>query len=222
MNPCDTRTLDLFGQDDNGGAVLSLAEGAVLLRGFVAEQGAALIQAIETIRAAACLRQMETPGGFTMSAEMTNCGALGWVSDRTGYRYQPTDPVSGQPWPVMPELFQQIADEAARAAGFEGFEPDACLINRYRPGARMSLHQDKNERDFAQPIVSVSLGLPVVFQFGGLRRNERPQRVLLEHGDVVVWGGPARLRYHGVLALKPGHHSLTGECRFNLTLRRAR
>lgn len=222
MNPYDTRTLDLFGQDDNSGAVLSLAEGAVLLRGFVAEQGAALMHAIETIRAAAALRQMETPGGFTMSAEMTNCGALGWVSDRTGYRYQPTNPVSGQPWPAMPELFRQVAHEAARVAGFEGFEPDACLINRYRPGARMSLHQDKNERDYAQPIVSVSLGLPVVFQFGGLRRNDRPQRVVLEHGDVVVWGGPARLRYHGVLALKPGHHPLTGECRFNLTLRRAR
>ncbi|MDX1754580.1 MAG: DNA oxidative demethylase AlkB [Marinobacter sp.] len=214
-------TPDLFDQNSAVAAVLALADGAVVLRRFALGRAEALVRHIETVQSQAAFRQMKTPGGYTMSAAMTNCGRLGWVTDRTGYRYQSTDPQSGEPWPAMPALFSRLAGDAACAAGFDEFAPDACLINRYRPGARMSLHQDKNERDFGQPIVSVSLGLPVVFQFGGLRRNDRPQRVLLEHGDVVVWGGPSRLRYHGVLALKPGQHPLTGECRFNLTLRRA-
>lgn len=156
-----------------------------------------------------------------MSAAMTNCGALGWITDRSGYRYSSTDPQSGQPWPEMPYAFRTLARTAAEEAGFPGFLPDACLMNRYEPGAKMSLHQDKDEHDFSQPIVSVSLGLPAVFLFGGLERSDKAARVPLHHGDVVVWGGPARLRYHGILPLKTGEHSLTGAYRFNLTLRSA-
>jgi alkylated DNA repair protein (DNA oxidative demethylase) len=150
---------------------------------------------------------------------MTNAGPLGWVSDRRGYRYDPIDPDSGKPWPAMPDVFLELAETAAARAGFSGFVPDACLINRYEPGTRLTLHQDRNERDFGQPIVSVSLGIPAVFQFGGMRRTDRALRVPLAHGDVVVWGGPARLRYHGVLPLKPNQHEALGECRINLTLR---
>jgi len=156
-----------------------------------------------------------------MSVAMTNCGALGWVTDRTGYRYDAIDPESGKPWPRIPDSFVRLAAGAAAQAGFERFVPDACLINRYQPGSRLSLHQDRNERDFSEPIVSVSLGLPAVFLFGGLRRGEKANRVPLEHGDVVVWGGPARMRYHGVLPLKQGHHPLLGNRRVNLTFRRA-
>ncbi len=180
-----------------------------------------LIKAIERIAAQAPFRHMITPGGFRMSVAMTNCGPLGWVSDRTGYRYSPVDPESSHPWPEMPACFRELAKNAGEAAGFVNFEPDACLINRYEPGAKMSLHQDKDERDFKQPIVSVSLGLPAVFQFGGDRRSGGAARIPLQHGDVVVWGGPARLRYHGVLALKEGDHPKLGACRVNLTFRRA-
>jgi len=165
---------------------------------------------------------MRTPGGFSMSVAMTNCGAFGWVSDPTGYRYSPTDPETGAAWPAMPAALAELATRAAAAAGFAGFAPDACLVNRYEPGARLTLHQDKDERDFAAPIVSVSLGVPAVFLFGGLKRKDRPRRVPLEHGDVVVWGGPARLRYHGVAKLETAQHAFAGNARINLTLRRAR
>jgi alkylated DNA repair protein (DNA oxidative demethylase) len=164
---------------------------------------------------------MVTPGGFRMSVAMTSCGTWGWVSDASGYRYDVNDPERGKPWPRMPEPLLRLARDAATSAGFVGFEPDSCLINRYDPGARLSLHQDKDERDYDAPIVSVSLGLPAVFLFGGMRRAERPKRVPLTHGDVVVWGGPARLRFHGVMPLKDGQHSLTGACRINLTYRKA-
>ena len=164
---------------------------------------------------------MVTPGGFTMSVALTNCGDCGWSSDRQGYRYRPDDPLSGRPWPAMPALFRELAASAAQSAGYAGFEPDACLINRYAPGARMSLHQDRDEADFSQPIVSVSLGMSAVFQFGGLTRSAPVARVLLEHGDVVIWGGADRLRYHGVLALKGAAHPATGAQRLNLTFRRA-
>src|SRR5262249_36146035 len=160
----------------------------------------------EKVAAQAPFRHMVTPGGFRMSVAMTNCGALGWVTDQTGYRYDPVDPESGECWPRMPESFLRLARDAAARAGFANFVPDACLINRYRPGARLTLHQDKNERDFGAPIVSVSLGIPAVFLFGGLKRADKTVRVTLRHGDVVVWGGPDRLRYHGVLPLKEGHH----------------
>lgn len=198
-----------------------LDPGAAVLRGFATPVEAVLLADVDEVAARAPFRHMVTPGGHRMSAAMTNCGALGWVTDRTGYRYDPTDPESGKPWPRMPAAFLRLAVDAAAEAGFPGFVPDACLVNRYEPGARLTLHQDKNERDFRQPIVSVSLGIPAMFLFGGLKRTDRPRRVLLEHGDVVVWGGPARLRYHGVMPLKEGHHPLVGDHRINLTLRKA-
>jgi alkylated DNA repair protein (DNA oxidative demethylase) len=198
-----------------------IAPGATLLRQFLARGDTALLRALEGVAAKAPFRHMITPGGFRMSAAMTNCGALGWVSDRKGYRYATADPESGRPWPAMPEVLLTLAQEASANAGFPQFVPDSCLINRYDPGAKLTLHQDKNERDFAQPIVSVSLGLPAVFLFGGLKRGDKVVRVSLTHGDVVVWGGAARLRYHGVMPLKQGHHPLVGDYRINLTFRKA-
>jgi alkylated DNA repair protein (DNA oxidative demethylase) len=167
-------------------------------------------------------RHMVTPGGFRMSVAMTNCGQVGWVSDRKGYRYDACDPETGLPWPPMPESFSRLAADAACEAGYAGFQPDACLVNRYEPGARLTLHQDRDERDYTAPIGSVSLGLPAVFRFGGTTRKDRPRRIPLESGDIVVWGGPTRLAYHGVAALKDGDHPLTGRCRINLTFRKAR
>jgi alkylated DNA repair protein (DNA oxidative demethylase) len=199
----------------------SLGQGAVILRCFALHDQCALLNAVNEVTTIAPFRHMVTPGGFRMSVAMTNCGALGWVTDRTGYRYDPIDPESGRNWPSMPEDFLQLAANAAQEAGFARFVPDACLINRYEPGARLSLHQDKDELDFSQPIVSVSLGLPAVFQFGGAERSDKTARVPVVHGDVVVWGGPARLRYHGVLALKEGFHPLLGGYRINLTFRKA-
>ena len=198
-----------------------LADGAVLLRRFAEAEGPALLAAVEQVVAAAPFRNMVTPGGYTMSVAMTNCGAAGWVTDRRGYRYQGDDPATGQPWPTMPAIFADLAGRAAAAAGFEGFAPDACLINRYDPGTRLTLHQDRNECDFAAPIVSVSLGLPATFLFGGLERKERPKRLRIENGDVAVWGGPSRLAFHGIDTLAEGDHPLTGRRRINLTLRRA-
>ena len=202
-------------------SVERLGPGATILRRFAISEEKEVMAAFENVIAAAPFRHMVTPGGFTMSVEMTNCGALGWVSDRTGYRYETLDPLSGKAWPAMPAPFLRLAATAAREAGFEGYVPDACLINRYAPGARLTLHQDKDEQDFQAPIVSVSLGLPATFQFGGLKRADKLVRVQLSHSDVVVWGGPDRLRYHGVLALKEGDHPLTGHHRVNLTFRRA-
>jgi alkylated DNA repair protein (DNA oxidative demethylase) len=198
-----------------------LAPGALLLRRFAEPQAATLLADLQQVLDAAPLRHMVTPGGFRMSVAMTNCGALGWVSDARGYRYDAFDPQSGRTWPPLPPSFLALAIEAAAQAGFPGFLPDACLVNRYAPGARLTVHQDRNERDFGAPIVSVSLGLPAVFLFGGVKRQDRTARVPLAHGDVVVWGGPARLFHHGVLALKDGRHALTGGCRINLTFRKA-
>ncbi len=214
-------TQDLFGELPVELTRENLMEGAMVLRQFALADAGQLLNDIQQVTVQAPFRQMKTPGGHTMSVAMSCCGVLGWVTDSRGYRYQSEDPVSGRPWPAMPESFCKLARDAATAAGFAGFEPDACLINRYQPGAKMGLHQDKDERDFSQPIVSVSIGLPVAFQFGGLKRNDRPVRVPLTHGDVVVWGGAARLRYHGVLTLKAGGHPLTGPYRYNLTFRRA-
>jgi DNA oxidative demethylase len=199
----------------------TLAPGALLLRGFARDEAAALVAAVAEIAAIAPFRQMVTPGGYRMSVAMTNCGAAGWVTDRRGYRYAPLDPLTGRPWPAMPEIFRDLARRAAEAAGFADVTPDACLINRYEPGARLSLHQDKDERDASAPIVSVSLGLPAIFLWGGLRRNDRPRRVVMESGDVAVWGGPARFTYHGIAPLAEGEHPLTGRARINLTLRKA-
>ena len=198
-----------------------MAEGAVLLRGFAGPVEAGLLAAISEIEAQAPFRRMFTPGGHQMSVAMTNCGNAGWVTDRSGYRYDAADPESGNPWPAMPPVLRELAEAAAQEGGYAGFAPDACLINRYEPGAKMSLHQDRDEEDFSAPIVSVSLGLPAIFLFGGPKRSDTPQRYRLAHGDVVVWGGPSRLYFHGVAPLADGEHPLFGRKRINLTFRRA-
>jgi alkylated DNA repair protein (DNA oxidative demethylase) len=212
---------DLLAGAGPGGESERLAEGAVLLRRFALAESAALVAAVGEIAAAAPFRHMITPGGFRMSVAMTNCGAAGWVTDRSGYRYAREDPASGQPWPGMPAAFRSLAARAAAAGGFDGFAPDACLINRYEPGTKLSLHRDEDERDLSAPVVSVSLGLPAIFLWGGLSRKDRPARVGLESGDVVVWGGAARLVYHGIAPLAEGEHRLTGISRINLTFRAA-
>lgn len=198
-----------------------LANGAVLLRGFCAAEARTLLQDLESLAESAPFRHMTTPGGYRMSVAMTNCGPFGWVSDEGGYRYSATDPLSGEPWPAMPESFVRLALGSAEEAGYAGFGPDACLVNRYEPGAKLSLHQDKDERDYRAPIVSVSLGLPATFLFGGKRRKDPIRRIRVTHGDVVVWGGPARLTYHGISPLADGEHPLTGRHRINLTFRKA-
>lgn len=213
-------TLDLFA-DESPMGIEPIGPQSVVLRGHALPHAAPLLAAVDGVMAQAPLRHLVTPGGFTMSVAMTNCGTLGWTSDRRGYRYSAIDPVSGQPWPAMPAVFAQLAGEAAAAAGFEGFAPDACLINQYLPGSRLSLHQDRDERDLVAPIVSVSLGMPATFLFGGLARADKTARVLLRHGDVVVWGGMDRLRHHGVLPLKDQPHPLLGGRRINLTFRKA-
>jgi alkylated DNA repair protein (DNA oxidative demethylase) len=199
-----------------------MAEGGVLLRGFALPVEADLIAALRVIAGSAPFRHMMTPGGHQMSVAMTNCGRVGWVTDRAGYRYDTNDPEAGTPWPAMPAAFRELAAQAASRAGFAGFAPDACLINRYQPGARMSLHQDKDELDLGAPIVSVSLGLPAIFLFGGLKRSDRPNRFRLRHGDIAVWGGPARLAFHGVAPLADGEHAVLGRQRINLTFRKTR
>ena len=199
-----------------------MAERAVLLRGFARPVESDLIAALRDVVVQAPFRHMLTPGGHQMSVAMTNCGSVGWVTDPNGYRYDGVDPCSAKPWPAMPPSFRELAVQAADRAGFDGFSPDACLINRYQPGARMSLHQDKDESDFGAPIVSVSLGLPAIFLFGGLQRSDKPRRFRLEHGDIAVWGGPARLKFHGVAPLADGEHALLGRQRINLTFRKAR
>ena len=197
-----------------------LEDGAVLLRGFASAKAPLLIQEVERIAQLAAFRHLTTPGGYGMSVAMTNCGRVGWVSDRTGYRYDPRDPSTGHPWPAMPAAFLDIAASAAAEAGFAGYDPDACLINRYTAGAKLSLHQDRDEKDPVAPIVSVSLGLPAIFLWGGKRRSHPIRRLPLENGDTVVWGGPARFVYHGVAPIKDGQHPLSGNIRFNLTFRK--
>jgi alkylated DNA repair protein (DNA oxidative demethylase) len=200
----------------------ALGPETTLLAGFAQNQASGLLAALEGICRVSPLRHMTTPGGWAMSVAMTNCGVAGWVTDRSGYRYDSIDPETRQPWPAMPAEFGALADSAAAAGGFTGFIPDACLINQYRPGARLSLHQDRNERDLSFPVVSVSLGLPAVFLWGGQKRNDRYTRIPLLHGDVVVWGGVDRLRFHAVQRLADGEHPLTGAFRYNLTFRKAR
>ena len=211
--------MDLF--DDIAQSDEPLSPGAILLHGFASTDADALLSSLHRVVREAAFRQMLTPGGRQMSVAMTNCGSLGWVTDRTGYRYDPVDPETGHPWPAMPAIFGELARRAAVAAGFSGFEPEACLINRYEPGARLSLHQDRNERAFDAPIVSVSLGVPATFLWGGMARAERPRPLRLAHGDVVVWGGPARMTFHGVDTLQAAEHPATGCFRYNLTFRKA-
>ena len=200
----------------------ALEPGAFVLRAFAVEQTPALLEAIEKIVQVAPLRHMMTARGWHMSVAMTNCGEVGWLSDRRGYRYDAIDPQSNRPWPEMPDVFSRLAARAASAAGFERFVPDACLINWYETGTKLSLHQDRDEQDFGAPIVSVSLGVPASFLWGGAARSDKSRRLRLEHGDTVVWGGPARLNFHGIETLRDGHHPLTGSTRLNLTFRRAR
>ncbi|HEX2114319.1 MAG TPA: DNA oxidative demethylase AlkB [Alphaproteobacteria bacterium] len=196
-----------------------IRDGVVLLHGFARDP--AILAAVRRVQQEAPPRRMTTPGGYTMSVAMTSCGDLGWVTDRSGYRYDAVDPASGSSWPAIPSILRVLANDAAAAAGFPAFNPDSCLINLYEPGARLSLHQDRNERDLSQPIVSVSLGLPAVFLFGGLSRSDPARPIPLDHGDVVVFFGPARLAFHGVRPLKAGDHPQLGACRVNLTFRRA-
>jgi len=200
-------------------APTAIAPGAVLLQGFARDGASALLQAIESVLQQAPLRHLQTPGGYTMSVAMSNCGTLGWVSSASGYRYVACDPLSGQPWPALPACLLDLAQRAAAQAGYPRFAPEACLINEYVPGAKLSLHQDRDERDLRAPIVSLSLGLPAVFLFGTPSRKDRPERLRLVHGDVVVWGGPSRLAYHGVSALADGEHALLGRRRLNVTFR---
>lgn len=216
-------TLALFDAFENEGEVRQekLASHAFVLRNFALAQAPQLLAAIGVVQLQAPFRHLVTPGGLQMSVAMTNCGTLGWVSDRRGYRYAESDPQSGQAWPAMPAVFLDLAKRAAAEVGFADFTPEACLINRYQVGSRLSLHQDKDEANYAAPIVSVSLGVPAMFLFGGLQRSHKTARVPLFHGDVVVWGGPDRLRYHGILPLKHAQHAMTGEYRFNITFRKA-
>jgi alkylated DNA repair protein (DNA oxidative demethylase) len=198
-----------------------LGPGTAILRSMAKDRETEIMDALFSVAARSPFRHMVTPGGFRMSVAMTNCGSLGWVTDRKGYRYASVDPETDTPWPVMPNVFLDLARDAATKADYPSFVPDACLVNRYKPGARLTLHQDKNENDFEEPIVSVSLGLPAVFLIGGLERSDKTVRVPVSHGDVLIWGGPARLRYHGVNPLKDGSHPLAGGHRFNLTFRKA-
>lgn len=209
-------TFDMFDE-----AQMPLAPGAVRLRGFALGNEAAIHRDILGVVAAAPFRDMYTPSGMRMSVRMTNCGPLGWYTDRNGYRYAPVDPITDERWPAIPDSLIELAESAAEAGGYANFKPDACLINRYAPGAQLSLHQDRDEQDFSHPIVSVSLGLPATFLFGGLKRQDKTMAVLLQHGDVVVWGGPSRLFFHGVQTLAKGEHPLLGDCRLNLTFRKA-
>ncbi|MHB1657409.1 MAG: DNA oxidative demethylase AlkB [Burkholderiales bacterium] len=215
-------TADLFADmPDIYPSRLELAEGAVLLRRFAKDIDGGLLHALDTIVAQAPFRHLTTPGGYRMSVAMTCCGRLGWVSDRSGYRYEIADPETGLRWPALPEIFAGVASRAATQAGYHHFMPDSCLINRYEPGAQLSLHQDKNERDSGAPVVSVSLGLAAVFLFGGAERSDRPQRYRLEHGDVAVWGGASRFNFHGIAPVADGYHPLFGRKRVNLTFRKA-
>lgn len=207
---------DLFANDRR---MIELSPGAMLLGGYAIECAPALLAGIAAVSSQAPFRNLETSGGRRMSVAMTNAGGLGWVSDRRGYRYERLDPDSGRPWPAIPAEFEELAAHAAAAAGYEGFAPEACLINRYEPGTRLTLHQDKDERNLDQPIVSVSLGVDAVFLWGGATRGERPRRIALSHGDIVVWGGPSRLAFHGIDAVPQSGHPDTGHLRFNLTFR---
>lgn len=211
---------DLFTEQSRGGRD-AIGTQAFVLRGFALPVVGELLPEIDSVQQHSPFRNMVTPGGFMMSVALTNCGRLGWTTDRNGYRYTKVDPDTQRPWPALPAPFLRLARAAAEVAGFPDFEPDACLINRYPPGSRLSLHQDKDERDFDAPVVSVSLGMPALFLFGGHKRNDRTARIPLHHGDVVVWGGVDRLRYHGVLPLKDNPHPLLGRQRINFTFRKA-
>ncbi|MER2511210.1 MAG: DNA oxidative demethylase AlkB [Nitrosomonas ureae] len=209
--------MDLFAEEKRD---IPLGDGAIVLGGFACPYETKILSALENVIALAPLRHMTTPAGYRMSVAMTSCGQFGWVAERTGYRYDAHDPESGKPWPSMPEVFMALAQSAAKKAGYNVFRPTACLINRYEPSAKLSLHQDKDELDLTVPIVSVSLGLPAIFLFGGVKRSDSIRKIPLVNGDIVVWGGASRLAYHGILPLRPGSHPLLGNQRINLTFRK--
>lgn len=216
----DNMNFDLFdNKPEDPSRQLRIGAGTVYLREFLRQDETAIISAVDAVTAISPFRHLTTPGGKTMSVAMSNCGALGWVSDHAGYRYQAQDPLTQKNWPAMPPLLLTLAQNAAEQAGYKNFEPNVCLINRYETGARMGLHQDRDERNLTAPIVSFSLGLPATFIWGGLERVGKTERFILQHGDALVWGGPDRLRFHGVAPLKPGVHPLTGACRINITFR---
>lgn len=221
MNAVNSLPLE-FNDHACAAGTVRLGREALILRGFALNEAAHLLAAIQSVTTLSPFRHLTTRGGWKMSVAMTNCGELGWVSDRSGYRYDAIDPVTGRAWPAMPAVFRNLAVAAAAATGFPRYAPDACLINEYRPGARLSLHQDRDENDSISPIVSVSLGVTATFLWGGQQRSERPHRILVEHGDVVVWGGVDRMTFHGIAELPHGQHPRTGDRRYNLTFRVAR
>lgn len=212
---------DLFGDAKLFPSQQQLADGVCLLSGQANSMMPVIWQAVEDVLEQAPLRQMQTPGGHTMSVAMSNCGELGWISDRNGYRYSRQDPQTGRPWPAMPQVLHELARSWAAQAGFDNFASNACLINCYQAGSKMSLHQDRDERDFTHPILTLSLGLPARFMLGGLQRQDPYRKLLLQHGDVLVFGGPARLCFHGIMPLADGEHTLLGKRRISLTFRRA-
>ena len=212
-------TADFF--SDQMESQVMLAKGAYWLRGFALPQAdticAMLIEHLKNYPP----QQMMTPMGYSMSVRTTSFGEFGWVSSKQGYGYAVKNSFTNESWPPIPESFFDLAQRAANQAGYVNFKPDTCLINVYEIGDKMGLHQDKDEADFSKPIVSVSLGLPVIFQFGGLTRTAKTLKVPLSHGDVVVWGADSRLCFHGVLPLKAGTHGTLGQRRINLTFRKA-
>ncbi|WP_244441610.1 DNA oxidative demethylase AlkB [Pseudidiomarina atlantica] len=221
LDSCNkTMQEDLFDNSTNP-PILAIGKQSFVLKQFADAVVEEVITELRQLVKQAPFRQLQTPGGQQMSVQTTCCGSWGWHSDRKGYRYVDVDPVTQRAWPAMPVVFAKLAQQAAVAAGFAGFSADSCLINRYLPGTKMGLHRDQDERDFSAPIVSVSLGLPATFLWGGLERKSSPQRIILQHGDVVVWGGADRLRYHGVMPLADGHHPRLGRQRVNLTFRKA-
>jgi alkylated DNA repair protein (DNA oxidative demethylase) len=208
--------MNLFTELETEPTYEEIAPGAALMRGLALADDRELFEAVERVIFSAPLRQMMTAGGQRMSIMGTDCGAVRWIADK----YVGHDPLRPRRWPPMPPILNAFAIRCATRAGFPDFRPDACHVNRYQAGNRLGLHQDRNECDLTQPIVSVSFGLECVFLFGGLERGDPARHILLEHGDVIVWGGPSRMRFHGVQPLKPGSHPLTGPYRINLTFRK--
>jgi len=198
---------------------VDICPGMRLLPSFA--DSAQSFAAVQSVLAIAPLRQMQTSRGFKMSVETSSCGDLGWISDRKGYRYVDCDPLSEEPWPAMPTVLFELAQSAALEAGYAGFSPDSCLINHYAPGTQMGAHQDKDEVDFSQPIVSVSLGISARFFVVGPERTGKSTSVDLTDGDVIVFGGPSRRFFHGVRKIKPTTHPVLGPHRWNLTFRKA-
>lgn len=199
-----------------------LAEGAMVLRRFATPVVVALMEGVEAVVAQSPLRRLIVPNGRPMRIEMTNCGLVGWVNIDGRYRYSRVDPLTGRSWPGMPATFRRIAGAAASAAGYPDFQPAVCIINRYAVGADLQMHQDRDDTQDRQPVVSVSLGLPAIFHFGGQGRGEKPLTIPLDDGDVVVWGGASRMHRHGVAPVAPGVHPRTGAYRYNLTFRTAK